>query len=104
MHLFTTKRKTLEVVSLSLSLYFVPDVEGSVIFFSLLQSSTCSYLAPTIAISSLSILFFVFACAGFFLLRDLICCLLQSVFRPIHNLSGIGVREDERDTHKEDRQ
>jgi glutathione S-transferase len=34
--------------------------------------------------------------------RDLICCLLQSVFGPIHNLSGIGVREDERERERTD--
>ena len=89
------KTKTLEVVSLPLP-YFVLDVEGSVISSHLTKFNLfllCSNdLDLFIEHFSLSLLVLFFC--------DLICCLLQSVFGPIHNLSGIGVREDERERER----
>lgn len=87
--------------SLSLPLYLTSFLMLKVLWFLLiLQSSTCSYIASTISISSLSI--FLCLCLCGFFLRDLICCLLQSVFGPLHKLSGIGVREDEKDRERAD--
>lgn len=96
------KRKPLQVVSLSLSPplpYFVLDVEGSVISSHLAKLNLFLHCFNDLDLFiehffSLSLVVLCF-------FRDLICCLLQSVFGPLHNLSGIGVREDEKDRERE---
>lgn len=77
--------------------YFVLDVEASVISSHLTKLNLFLHCLNDLNLFienfSLSLLVLCF-------FRDLICCLLQSVFGPLHNLSGIGVREDEKDRER----